>query len=190
MPAAICHADPGDDAQEQLIQRCVAGEAGAWAELHRQYRPQALAFLRRLGVRPREAEDACQEVFLQIVRYLARFEGRADFRTWLYKLCISQAERLRRSRWRVVLLEPLAWLRRAAPAAELPCSPARAVALVEGALGTLSLRQRTVLVLFELEGLPTADIARLLDCPAATVRRQLHEARRAFEAYLREGPLR
>lgn len=171
-----------------LLDRCVAGDRRAWRELHRIYRPQALAFLRRLGVRPRDAEDACQEVFLQIFRYLEGFEGRADFRTWLYKLCISQAARVRR---RTAFLYPLSWLRR--PAGEpvtLPgWSESRAVELVDRALDALPARHRAVFVLFELEGLATAEIARLLGCPDATVRRQLQEARRRFELVVRDEPL-
>ena len=44
-----------------------------------------------------------QDVFAQVVRYLPRFEGRADFRTWLFKLCISQVNRRRRFRWPALL---------------------------------------------------------------------------------------
>jgi RNA polymerase sigma-70 factor, ECF subfamily len=165
-----------------LLDRCVAGDRRAWCDLHRLYRPQALGFLRRLGVGPRETEDACQEVFLQIFRYLHRFERRADFRTWIYKLCISQAARLRR---RATLRRPLSWLR-AEPS--FPAwSESRAVALVDRALAALSPRARTVFVLFELEGVPTAEIARLLDRPAASVRRQLQEAREKFEHFVREN---
>lgn len=174
---------------DDLLDRCIAGDRRAWDELHRHYRPQALAFLRRLGVAPREAEDACQEVFLQIFRYLDRFERRADFGTWLYKLCISQAARLRR---RAALLRPFAWLGRetAGEAATLPeWSPSRTVEIADRALGALSARQRAVFVLFELEGMPTAEIARLLACPDATVRRQLQEARQKFERQVRgESP--
>src|SRR6185436_6861354 len=122
---------------------------------------QALGFLRRLGVGPRETEDACQEVFLQIFRYLHRFERRADFRTWIYKLCISQAARLRR---RAALR--LSWLS-AEPAAAPAWSESHAVGLVDRALAALGPRARTVFVLFELEGVPTAEIAQLLDRPAA-----------------------
>jgi RNA polymerase sigma-70 factor (ECF subfamily) len=174
--------------QLDLLDRCVAGDRRAWGELHRRYRPQALGFLRRLGVGPREAEDACQEVFLQIFRYLPRFERRADFRTWLYKLCISQAGRLRR---KALLLRPLSWFtRRFGESAVLPgWSDSRAVELVDRALAALSARQRTVFVLFEMEGLATAEIAGLLDAPDATVRRQLQEARRGFERFVREPPL-
>jgi RNA polymerase sigma-70 factor (ECF subfamily) len=172
--------------EQELIDRCVAGDARAWADLHRACRPQALRFLRRLGVGPRDAEDACQEVFLQMVRYLARFERRADFRTWVYKLCISQAARLRRRR---ALLWPLAWLGLAEPSHPPQWSDSRAAALCERALGTLSVRQRAVFVLFEIEGLATAEIARALESPPATVRRQLQEARVRFERFVREEPI-
>jgi RNA polymerase sigma-70 factor (ECF subfamily) len=168
-----------------LLDRCVAGDRLAWRELHRLYRPQAQTFLRRLGVRPRELEDACQEVFLQVFRYLDRFERRADFRTWLYKLCISQAGRVRR---RAALLRPLTWLT-GEPAGAPDWSPSRAVELVERALSTLSARQRAVFVLFELEGLASEEIARTLGCPPATVRRQIQEAREKVERCLREEPL-
>lgn len=171
-----------------LIDRCIGGDRRAWSELHALYRGDALAFLRRLGVGPREAEDACQEVFLQIFRYLPRFERRADFRTWLYKLCISQAARARR---RAALRAPLEWLRRrlAEPAAPPQWSEARARELVESALAALGGRLRTVFVLFELEGMPTAQIATLVGAPHATVRRQLQEARRRFERFVRDQPL-
>jgi RNA polymerase sigma-70 factor (ECF subfamily) len=171
-----------------LLDRCVAGDRGAWRELHALYRPQALAFLRRLGVGEREAEDACQDIFLQVFRYLPNFERRAEFRTWLYKLCIGQAARARR---RALLAAPLSWLRRqlAEPVTLPELSAARALELVDGALTTLNARQREVFVLFELEELPTAEIARLLDAPPATVRRQLQEARHKFECFVREQPL-
>jgi RNA polymerase sigma-70 factor, ECF subfamily len=167
----------------ELLDRCVAGDRRAWFDLHRLYRPQAVAFLRRLGVGPRESEDACQEVFLQVFRYLHRFERRADFRTWIYKLCISQAARLRR---RAKLRRPLEWLSGAEATSFPEWSESRAVALVDRALDALSPRARTVFVLFELEGVATADIARMLDRPAASVRRELQEARQRFERFVRE----
>ena len=70
--------------RDDLLDRCVAGDEGAWHELHHEHRPRALSFLRRLGVRPHEVDDACQEVFLQVFRYLDRFERRADFRPATY----------------------------------------------------------------------------------------------------------
>jgi RNA polymerase sigma-70 factor (ECF subfamily) len=169
-----------------LLDRCIAGDRRAWGELHRQYRPQALTFLRRLGVGPRDAEDACQEVFLQVIRYLETFERRADFRSWLYKLCISQAARLRR---RAALLRPLAWLANPEPVSGPEWSPSHAGALAARALSTLSARQRAAFVLYELEGMATEEISEVLGCPGGSVRRLLQEARRKFEAVVREEPL-
>jgi RNA polymerase sigma-70 factor (ECF subfamily) len=182
MPLAITTTDP------DLLDLCVAGDRDAWRALHAQYRPQAVGFLLRLGVGAREAEDACQEIFLQVFRYLDRFERRADFRTWLYKLCISQAARLRR---RALLARPLSWLRRSLsePVVLPELSPIRCGELVGGALARLSARQREVFVLFEFEELATAEIARLLGAPGATIRRQLQEARQAFERFVREQPI-
>ena len=59
-----------------LLDRCVAGDAHAWNELHAAYHPVALAFLRRPGLPPELADDACQEIFVQVFRYLPRFERR------------------------------------------------------------------------------------------------------------------
>lgn len=174
-----------------LLDRCVAGDPRAWSELHALFRPVALAFLRRLGVNAGEADDACQDIFVQVFRYLPRFERRAEFRTWLYRLCISQATRVRR---RALLTAPLGWLRRTfadprSAGADPEFSSGRAFQLVDGALATLSMRQREIFVLFEFEELPTAEIARLLGAPNASVRRQLQEARHKFERFVREQPM-
>jgi RNA polymerase sigma-70 factor (ECF subfamily) len=180
------------DPARPLIDRCLAGEPGAWEELDRRYRPQALAFLRRLGVAA-EAEDACQEVMVQVFRYLPRFERRAELRTWLYKLCVSQASRARR---RALLTRPLRWLTgRSEPVALPDWSAGRTVDLVERALVAMGDDCRAVFVLYELEGLSTEEIARVLGRPGPSVRRRLHHARARFEAFLRteeprqgEGP--
>ena len=75
--------------QATLVHRCVSGEPDAWRALHTHYRPIAGAFLRKLGVEGEELEDACQEVFLQMFRYLPRFRGEAQIKTWLYRLCVT-----------------------------------------------------------------------------------------------------
>jgi RNA polymerase sigma-70 factor (ECF subfamily) len=178
-----------------LLDRCVAGEASAWRELHRTYQPQAAAFLIRMGVAPREVDDACQEVFVQVVRYLGRFERRAEFRTWLYKLCISEAARRRR---RPGLLDRLlrgdareeevaAAERRAAGVASM--TDELAAELMRAALDSLGEKQRVAFVLFELQGLSGDEIARITDAPINTVWRRLHEAREHVRRVIEERPL-
>jgi RNA polymerase sigma-70 factor, ECF subfamily len=171
-----------------LVDRCVDGDENAWRALHRDFQPQAARFLRRLGVPAAEADDLCQEVFIQVFRYLKRFEGRADFRTWLFKLCISQANRRRRS---------LAWLGvfrkrqppESAPVAGPEWSVEEMARRAQQALDRMSPAHRQAFVLFELEGLSGEEIGRVLDCRVSTVWRRLSYARREFESFLQEGPL-
>lgn len=170
----------------RLFDRCTTGESQAWRELYGTYYPKVCRFLTHLGVRPEELEDACQEVFVQVFRYLARFEHRADFLTWLYKLCLSQAGRVR-SRRR--LQQALAVLlgREAAgctTGAAHAWSEAMVLDRVRQALERMRPIHREVFVLFELEGLDGDSIARIVDCPAPTVRRRLQQARQQFQELL------
>jgi RNA polymerase sigma-70 factor (ECF subfamily) len=142
-----------------------------------------------MGVRPAELEDACQEVFVAVFRYLARFEERADFKTWLYKLCITQAVRARR---RHFVSEAL---RRVFPPVAPAVAPVHEWSETESqrrvhtALMEMKELYRTVFVLFELEGLPGEEVARIMNLPFATVRRRLHHARAEFRARLEAGGL-
>ena len=171
---------------QQTIDRCAVGDERAWRDLHRSYHAVAARFLRRMGIPAAELDDACQEVFLQVFRYMARFERRAEFQTWLYKLCLSQAHRSRR-RWRI--RQALEWLvgheASVHPAVGQPAwDEAEAARKVGCVLDRMKAIHREVLVLFELEGLEGERIARILACPPATVRRRLHYARAEFEALL------
>ncbi len=173
-------------ASRPLIARCVVGEDQAWRDLHREYHPVASRFLRRMGVPPNELDDTCQEVFVQVIRYLGRFEQRADFRTWLYQLCLSQANRLRR---RQHVQKALDWLLGRSSSAsrsnwEPEWSAAMASKRVRQALEQMKPMHREVLVLYEFEGVEGDEIARILRCPPSTVRRRLHYARQEFESLL------
>lgn len=164
-----------------LVDECVRGDRAAWRSLHFRYYPVTVAFLRKLGVLDVDIEDAAQEVFLQMHRYLPTFRGDAELKTWLYRLCITEA---RRSRRRRRVGEGLRRLLTLAPPANLvsstPFNEATARRRVEHALNTLSEHERSVLVLYEMEGLPGKQIAEIVGCKEATLWRRLHYARKRF----------
>jgi RNA polymerase sigma-70 factor (ECF subfamily) len=140
-----------------------------------------------MGIPSGELDDTCQEVFVQILRYLSRFEQRADFRTWLYKLCLSQARRAQRRRR---VHEAPDWLFRRDPtvgeaSAGSDWSPCERARRVMDALAEMKPMHKTVLVLFEFEGVSGDEVARILSCPPSTIRRRLHYARQEFETLLR-----
>ncbi len=166
---------------------CVQGDRTAWRHLHRRYYPVAAAFLRKLGVGERDLEDASQEVFLQMFRYLPRFRGQAELKTWLYRLCITQARRVRRRRR---ISDALEKLLSAAPeqavVSEAGFCEQAARRRIEAALARLSTAERTALVLYEMEGLSGKEVAEILGCKEATLWRRLHYARKSFKRALEQ----
>jgi RNA polymerase sigma-70 factor (ECF subfamily) len=171
-----------------LVSRCVAGERSAWRDLHRSYYPIAAAFLRKLGVQEGDLDDACQEVFVTLFRYLPTFRGEAELKTWLYRLCATESGKVRRkSRGLTRLIGLLSTDRKGEPATWPEWSQTLAMQKVEQALGKLKPDERLVFVLFEMEGLEGEQIATIAGCPVATVWRRLHYARRTFSAAIEEG---
>ena len=68
-----------------LLAAARSGAEWAWADIYRGYSPAVLRYLRGRGAR--EPEDLLGEVFLQVVRNLAGFEGdEPDFRTWVFMI--------------------------------------------------------------------------------------------------------
>lgn len=90
---------PMHDSEEQLIARCLQGDASAWEEIYRLHygRVKQVIGWRRWGFTPIEVEDGVQEVFLQLVRSLPGFRGEASLATFLTRLarnrCISHLRR-------------------------------------------------------------------------------------------------
>lgn len=178
-----------DEAVTQLLLgRCVAGVPEAWRELHRDFYPVVRRFARGMGVRHEDIPDLCQEVFVQVFTYLNKFKGDAAFKTWLYRICLSQVARFRRRQRVREALELV--FRRDAPARAMLATESLNESLVrttELAISQLKPHLREVFVMFEIEGLDGAEIAKVLDCPTGTVRRRLHQARQAIEAALGVG---
>ena len=78
------------DSDEELIRRCACGDEPAFARLLERYRARVAQFVRwYLGSQRLWAEDVAQEVFVQVHRRAASFEGRSSFRTWLYGVTLN-----------------------------------------------------------------------------------------------------
>jgi RNA polymerase sigma-70 factor (ECF subfamily) len=168
-----------------LVTRCVEGDETAWRDLHRTYYPVAAAFLRKLGIKEGELADTCQEVFVTLFRHLPTFRGESELKTWLYRLCATEAAKSRRrSRLWGTMLRVLHQEHEGEPIASLEWSQAHARKKVDEALDLMKADERLVFVLFEMEGLKGEQIASVVGCPVATVWRRLHYARRAFSEAL------
>jgi len=187
--AAASPLDEGDtESESPLLLQCVRGDHAGWRALHFHYYPVTIAFLRKLGVSELDLEDASQEVFLQMHRYLPRFRGNAELKTWLYRLCITQARVLRRRRR---VSNALRSLFSFSPESMNVASPGfceeSARRRVQAALDSLSETERIVVVLYDMEGLPGKQVAEISRCKEGTLWRRLHYARKKFVQSLEES---
>lgn len=140
--------------------------------------------LRRLGVREADVPDAAQEVFLVAHRREQEFEGRSARTTWLFGIALRVAsDRRRRADARRQVLDHDAVGAAVDPDADGARTEERAGAadLLERALDALPIEQRAVLVLYELEGMTTAEVADAVGCPLGTVYSRLRLGREAFQ---------
>ncbi|MGI8496301.1 MAG: RNA polymerase sigma factor [Gemmatimonadaceae bacterium] len=174
--------DAGNDPDGTDAAAAAAGDAEAFARLHRRRSVQIHALARRfLG--SDEADDATQDVFIRAWEKLPAFRGQASFRTWLHRLAVN------------VLLRRIEQLRRraAGPMSQdvdgVATSEGGANAMlaridVDAALATLPPELRQVVVLHDIEGCSHAEIAELLRISVGNSRIRLHRARLELRRYV------
>jgi RNA polymerase sigma-70 factor, ECF subfamily len=139
--------------------------------------------LRRLGVPEASARDALQDVFLVVHRRLPDFDGEAKVTTWLFRICLRTAKDYgRRAHVRRERFDDSALEGRADPGADglQEAERREGLALIEAALERLTLEQRAVFVLFELEDMTGDEIAETLGIPLGTVYSRLRLGRVEF----------
>ena len=174
-----------------LVTRARAGDALAFERimLATEQRVVSIAW-RMLGNRD-EAQDAAQEVYLRVFKYLTCFRVGEDFRGWLYRITINVCHDLAR-RKRSMTTTRLSEIDFAKehPAVENPGTDPeirtlrqQQLALVRRALHVLSAKERAALVLRDLEGLSTEEVARALGSRPVTVRSQVSSARTKIKTY-------
>ena len=142
--------------------------------------------LRRLGVPEADADDAAQSVFLALDRRLPdvpQERERGFLLAAAVRIAANTRRQLKRSREDTGLDDDSAALE---PSPERALQQRQALAELDQALGTLSDEQRSVFVLYEIEGFSLPEIARNLGVPLGTATSRLRRARDAFEGWLAE----
>ncbi|MFL6229970.1 MAG: RNA polymerase sigma factor [Pyrinomonadaceae bacterium] len=178
-----------------LVERARAGDSLAFERLMIETERRVVATAWRLLGNREDARDAAQEVYLRLFKYLARFRAGEDFQAWLYRITVNVCRDLARKR-RAAGGEQLddadlegdertafENLRRADEDAEASTLRAQQLALVRRALQTLPEKERAAIVLRDLEGLTTEEVATALGSRAVTVRSQVSSARAKIRDY-------
>ena len=160
-----------------------AGSATSFDELVARHQQRVLRTAYRLLGRMEDAQDASQEVFLRLLKNMHRIEG--DPQAWLYRVTVNVCN----DHFRRLTILP-------GEAAHDPADPApdpegllaleeRKRLLMEG-LQTWPARERAAVVLRDIEGLSTREVAEILKVEEVTVRSQISMARVKLAKYVRK----
>ena len=184
------------DSERELIQRARAGDQDAFARLVMSHAERVYATLRRFGLDASEADEVAQEVFVRAWRGLARFEERAQFSTWLYRIAFNEAQR-RLSRRPAGAAEPdpdrddlvLSLPDSAALGPEAQALDREFDQALEQALDRLPSDWRAAVVLRDVDGLSTKEASEVVGIREAAFKSRLHrgrmQLRTLLEPYLR-----
>jgi RNA polymerase sigma-70 factor (ECF subfamily) len=175
-----------------LIERAVAGDNVAFEQImiHSQEKVMALSW-RMLG-NEADARDASQEVFLKIYKYLAGFKQDQDFFAWVYQITVNVCRDTAKKRQRYAGPSGSLSLTGEESAFEVPALQqgadetliaAQQRELIAGAMATLPEKERAAILLRDIEGLPTNEVARILRSSSTTVRSQISSARKKIKIH-------
>lgn len=164
---------------ELLVLQCQEGDGEAARELIARWQPRLVRLAWRLTAQHEVARDIVQDAWLAIVRGIRRLDDPARFRSWAYRIVSNKcADWIRR---RAVQRSVAKDLRDTAETASDDSSndtdSADEAARMRCVLMRLPDEQRAILSLHYLDGMGTAEIARVFDVPQGTVKSRLYHAR-------------
>src|SRR5262245_60713732 len=195
---------PFDDLQAEqddcaLVTRAQAGDRHALEELVERHQTWIYNIAIRMLGHPQDAEDATQEILIKTLTRLSSFEGRSQFRTWLYRIVVNHVLNARRGRAEPATagFECYAHGLDGTPDLDLPdprTVPADLRLLVDearisctsGMLLCLDREQRLAYVLGEILGLSDTAGADLLEISPDNFRQRLARARRDLHSFMND----
>ena len=187
---------PGVPDDRELVRRAQAGDKEAFEELVRRHQHRVFAVAGGILRRREDVEDIAQQVFVKAYFSLKRFDQRAAFSTWLYRITVNECwDLLRKKKVRPLLYESdlseeqaqqFSATERLDSGAQDVSDKLEAQQQVENLLQGLDERDRMMLILKEVEGFAIEEIAQILDLNGNTVKVRLFRARRRIVNHVRK----
>ena len=167
-----------------LVLKCQTGDTHALEELYLRHSARLGYYLRRL-LDDASAADVQQEVWLTVVRKIARLKAPEAFTVWLYRIARTRAlDRLKAaSNGAVLESDSSPGVLDQATESDPEFSPEDAAA-IHAALDRISLAHRDVLLLRFMEDLSYDQIVEVIGCPFGTVASRLYHAKQALRREL------
>ncbi len=184
------------DSDLAIVRRVQEGDVAAFDQLVLKYRGRVYGVVYNMTSNREDASDLTQDAFIKSFQSINRFQGQSSFFTWLYRIAVnSTLTHLRKNRLRTffsfekineddkVSAEVIAALTDNTGADQETFARELQEKLNE-AMQKLSIRHRTVITLFEIDGLGHQEIAEIMNCSVGTVRSRLHYAKQLLQSEL------
>jgi RNA polymerase sigma-70 factor, ECF subfamily len=164
-----------------LVTRTIAGDRTAFELIVARYERRVLTLSLRLLGEPEDAQDAAQDVFLRAYKYIHRLDTTKPIEPWLVRMTVNvcrdigRLRQRRRAAFPTVATEVIAVDTSADPHHGMAVEQQRQ--LLRKALDELGEKERMAVVLRDIEGFSTAEVAAILRSSETTVRSQVSRAR-------------
>ena len=180
-----------------LVERARNGDTVAFDELVVKYTPRLYGLVYHMTSNHEDTHDVLQDVFAKAYRSLKRFQEKSSFYTWIYSISVNMTLNFlkKRGRRRAMSLDDVDMSIERDPdfiEATSKSDPVREVNIAElqerlnMALQQLSDDHRAVVTMFDIQGMPHAEISKILSVSEGTVRSRLFYAHRQLQNYLEE----
>ncbi len=189
--------EPPETPDRELVARTKDGDASAFDVLVRRYSPRVYGLVYHMTSNHEETNDLLQDVFLKAFRSIKGFRGDSSFYTWIHTIAANMTINFlkKRNRRRGPSLDDVDARIENDPdyiEATATTDPRREATLGElqkklnEAMQKLSHDHRAVVTMFDIQGMPHAEIAKILGISEGTVRSRLFYAHRQLQNYLEE----
>jgi RNA polymerase sigma-70 factor (ECF subfamily) len=180
-----------------LVHRSQAGDTSAYEELVRRYYGKIYGLVYSMTSSREDAEDLVQEVFVKAWKALGHFREQSGFYTWIYRIALNRTINFRKKRTRRQTInfdefDPDIKTAESYREFSSKGSVLRKMSLGESqekmnkAMLKLSEKHRAVVTMHDVQGMPHADIAKVMRCSEGTVRSRLFYAHKQLQAELAE----
>jgi RNA polymerase sigma-70 factor, ECF subfamily len=173
--------------EQELIAGCLRGNMEDLRMIVEQYTAPAMALAMNVLGNRDDAEDACQELFIQVYRHLKSYDKDKSFKNWIYTILYRRClDHLRRRRRSVELVKKMG----RETVLAMPANPGHSHpprSLPSDLLEMLKAKERTALCLWANEGYTAQEISEVLRCSASTARVYLFQARKKIKKLLEHG---
>src|ERR1700681_2868073 len=188
---------PRTDEDQQLVARTQSGEAAAFDQLVVKYAPRLYGLVYNMTSNHEDTNDLLQDVFSKAYKAIRGFRGKSSFYTWIHSIAVNMTLNFlkkRSRRFHLSLDDVDSSIQNDKEFLELTAtsSPVREADLSElqkrlnEAMMKLSDEHRAVVTMFHIQGMPHAEISKILRVSEGTVRSRLFYANRQLQNYLDE----